>query len=444
MSPANEPSTMRFTQIDCLDDLLRDSGWWAREFFYDLVRAPIHMAAGLDIAQSPRRQQRHNLKLGFDGEVFRSLCGLPERTWHQCYHAIPEDARAYLAHHLPRDTLFIGYEMPGWLRVCLDSAGASWLDIRVAPLRFGSDLYIGLASNDVALREVLSRHAMSDATVLGDAWLMAARVRHSSRYRPEHRALDGHVIYVGQTEDDAALLDERGQCVRVAQFAGVLADWVGAAPLLYKPHPMANEFATRERQELERLLGRPVPICEVETYKLLAGDDNVRFVALSSGVAQEAEWFGKVSAVLFQPLCTPAFGVAKGPDEHLVVAAHDFLGEPLWSDLLGLPVRDGAFRPPPVPNRLRELHNCWWGYSGYTLGDSQFYEEAFRRYGGHPGGAASESPSLAGEPAIDRQRVEDLRLEIDGLKEALRVLMRHVRQAGAPQHAPWAAETSGA
>lgn len=432
---------MRFDQIACLDDLLRDAGWWAREFFYDLVRGPIHMAAGLDIAQSPRRQQRHNLKWGFDAELFRSLCGLPARTWHQCYHAIPDDARDYLVRHLPPRTLFIGYEMPVWLRAALDGAGAAWLDIRIAPLRFGSDLYIGLASNDETLRDRLSRHAMSAATVLGEACLMSARVRHRTRYRHDHRALDGHVIYIGQTEDDAALLDEQGRCVRVSQFGSVLVDWVGGAPLLYKPHPLAQDFAERERQELERLLGHRVPLCEAETYDLLAGDDEVRLVALSSGVAQEAEWFGKTSALLFQPLCTPAFGKADGPGEHLMVEAQAFLGEALWCDVLDLPVRDDAFRPPAMPNRLRELHNTWWGYASHTLNDNAYFREAFRLFGGGASDGTADTGPLARELAVERQRVDDLRLEVEGLKEALRVLMRHGRAQAA---AAWAAETAGA
>ncbi|MCB1995729.1 MAG: hypothetical protein H6933_15065 [Burkholderiaceae bacterium] len=428
---------MRYDSIACLDDLLRDSGWWAREFFYDLVRAPIHMAAGVDIAKSPRMFQRHNLKLGFDVEAFRSLCGLPSRTWHDRYHAIPDAAREYLVGYLPERTLFLGYEMPVWLRHALDSVGAPWLDLRIAPLRFGSDLYVGMASSDPALRDALTRHAMSDAKVLGEACLMAARVRHRTRYRHDHMAHDGHVIYVGQTEDDAALLDDDGRCVRVEQFTRELLDWVGDAPVLYKPHPLTGDFAEQERQMLERLLGRNVARCETDTYELLAGDDDVRFVALSSGVVQEAEWFGKPSAALFRPLCTPAFGRAEGPDEHLLVAAHDFLGEALWADVLDVPVRPGAFQPTPTPNHLRELHNTWWGYAAYALSGNVYMEEAFRRYGAAPAEAPQASaPAPATPPARDeqmaadlnsaQQRIESLRLEIDGLKDALAIVLREL------------------
>ena len=229
-----------------------------------------------------------------------------------------------------------------------------------------------------------------DAKVLGEACLMAARVRHRTRYRHDHMAHDGHVIYVGQTEDDAALLDDDGRCVRVEQFTRELLDWVGDAPVLYKPHPLTGDFAEQERQMLERLLGRNVARCETDTYELLAGDDDVRFVALSSGVVQEAEWFGKPSAALFRPLYTPAFGRAEGPDEHLLVAAHDFLGEALWADVLDVPVRPGAFQPTPTPNHLRELHNTWWGYAAYALSGNVYMEEAFRRYGAAPAEAPKQ------------------------------------------------------
>ena len=52
---------MHYTAIACLDDLTRDDIGPDCEFLYDLVRAPIWQATGIDIARSPRDGQRPDI-----------------------------------------------------------------------------------------------------------------------------------------------------------------------------------------------------------------------------------------------------------------------------------------------------------------------------------------------------------------------------------------------
>lgn len=374
---------MRFGTVVCLDDLLRESYWPAKEFMYDLVRAPVHLAGGIDIAKSPRMGQRSNLRPGFEAERFLALVGLRDPAqWARFHHRIPDAAADYLMRHVPADGLVLSYEMPPWMRGLLDAADIAYLDLRISPLRFASDLYMGFATNRPELHEAVRAHAVGEAEVLAEACLMAAKVRYRRRYLPENLRLSGRAVYIGQTREDTALVDGQGRCARIEDVAAGLCRQVGGLELLYKPHPFAGAFAEEERARLGEILRRPVGLCELDTYDLLAGDDDVVLTGLSSGVLQEATWFGKQAHALLPPVCRPGFGADHDPGQHLLVASHEFLSEPLWASILGTPRREGALRLPPQPNRLRELHNTWWGYASHAVRDSVLHKEAFELSGG--------------------------------------------------------------
>lgn len=408
-------------RVACLDDLTRDAFWPAKEFVYDLIRVPIWHAAGVDIAKSPRHGQRHNLEPHFRGEVFLSLCGLPAAQWTELYHQLPSAAEEYLRAALPPATLFVGYEMTPALTGLLNRAGRPWLDIRLGPLRFGADLHLGLATNDPALHARIAPHALRAPTVLTDACMLAAQVRYRRRYDPALPRLDDALVWIGQTAEDASLIDERGRFVRAEQFADVLRELACGRRLLYRGHPLAGDFAHQELTQLRRICHQDVPACNLDTYELLAMDDDVAFVGLSSGALQEAEWFGKTAQAFHPPLCRPTFDEPHDPGLHLMVTSHSFMSEPLWAAVLDRPSRPGAVVLPPRPNHLRELVNTWWGYATVQLRHSSFHQELFAIHGNS---ASRQASTASPELVLARQQIDGLRQEIDGLKEALRVVQQ--------------------
>ncbi|HSI47687.1 MAG TPA: hypothetical protein VLA61_05435 [Ideonella sp.] len=417
---------MHYTTIACLDDLSRDAFWPAKEFMYDLIRVPVFHATGMDLGKSPRRGQRHNLKPGFDTAHFLRLCGAGSgpHDWAALYLGIPAPAADYLNAHVPEGALIVGYEMPAWLRQALDQGGHAWLDMRLSPLRFASDLYMALGTNQPDLYARLLPHAQRMDEVFSEASLMAAQVRYRQRYDESAGPYDGAWIYIGQTEADASLINPQGRFARVADHAATLRQLAGNERLAYKPHPLAHGFAAAEHQQLERIVGRAVPLCEAETYELMAGERPVRFVGLSSGVLQEAQWFGKEAVSLMAPICQPAFQAEHGPEAYLQIASHDFLSEPMWAAALNPEApRAQPLRHPPRPNHLRELHNTWWGYASHTARHSDFHRQVFALHGSRrDDGASSDTMRQALTQA--HHQIDTLRQEVDGLKDALRVVMR--------------------
>lgn len=418
---------MTYERIVCLDDLTRDEFWPAKEFIYDLVRAPILFASGLSIAHSPRRGRSHNLAESFDVQRFVELAGGDAGThWASGYHQLPPAAHAYLVEAIPKDTLVIGYEMTPALKKVLADAGCDHVDIRVSPLRFGADLYIGLSTNSPAIYRRIVPLAMQEHEVVAEACLMAAQVRYRRRYTPEAPRWDGALVWVGQTAQDASLIGDDGRFLRAADAAPAIREAAQGRRLVYKAHPYAGPFGREEHAQLVRITGQDIAQCELDAYELLAMDDELSLIGISSSLLQEASYFGKPASWFRRPECTPDFSFTGPGGGHLHVATHVFMSEALWASILDRPPRAQALCLPPRPNHLRELHNAWWGYSTLQLRHSNFHREAVQLHAPAPAALAPRDDSpLQQALALERQRVDDLRLEVEGLKEALRVVLRH-------------------
>ncbi|MBT9486931.1 MAG: hypothetical protein IV093_05415 [Rubrivivax sp.] len=403
---------MPYTTVVCLDDLTRLKFWPAKEFMYDLIRLPAWYAANQDIACSPRNGQRSNLLPGFDHRQFLALCGqdVEEPDWPALYHAVPEAAAAYLAAHIPAGALVISYEMTPWLRAVIHRAGNDWLDLRLSPLRFASDLYLAVRASSPALYAALKKHAQSAQAIHYEAMLLTAQIRHRRRYDEQNLALDGAVVYIGQTEADAAIVNAHGRYARISDFKAQFLNAVGRAKVWYRAHPDGGAFADREQQTLDRFLGQPTQRCDDETYDLMAGDANVKLIGLSSGALQEAQWFGREAISLMEPVCKPTFEDGFDPEGYLHIASHDFISEPLWADLLGALPRAGAVCMPPRHNMLRELHNAWWGYSSSQIRHAHFYRQVMDIHGG----------AMRDQQKETKQQLEQAQREIVQLRDQLR------------------------
>ena len=184
-----------------------------------------------------------------------------------------------------------------------------------------------------------------------------------------------------------------------------------------------------------------MPLCDADTYELLAGEHALGLIGLSSGVLQEAQWFGKSALSLAPAICQPGFDAQWQPGTYLQIASHDFLSEPLWASALNPEQRrERPLVHAPRPNHLRELHNTWWGYAEHAVRHSDFYRQVFAMHGGRtaaPAPVAATAP-VAGSDAASRQeterlraelaqthaRMDTLRQEMEGLKDALRVVLR--------------------
>ena len=248
---------MTWHDIAYVHDVMRDTRIYPGVFI-DLLQEPIRQGCNQEIFNLlGRKTLGENVKASvhFDVDRFRAIAaneGDAALAWQKTYHRMPEAAVSYLRSCLPASAAAVlAFEMPPWLSRACDEWRLPFLDIRASPLRFGRDLYIALQTNDLELRQRLSRYAVSVEELRLEAALIAASVRlHQARLQESRRYsfnLEGCLVYVGQSPHDASLLNHDGRALRCNDFAFELRKLSENRRLVHKPHPYAADFAEEER-----------------------------------------------------------------------------------------------------------------------------------------------------------------------------------------------------
>jgi len=383
-------SGMKWDTIACLEDLLR-VGVYLPEAFCDWAREPIRQGAGFDIASAPVGGRRHNLMQDLDLEKFFALVRAEsgDAAWDRHHQRIPAVAGDYLMRHVPEATLILAMELPPWLRLLCEERDVPYIDLRVSPLRFARDLYVAMRTNDRSMFERMRPFAVPDDECRLEAATMAASIRcHQRSLRVTGRhdfSLGRSLVFIGQVATDAAVIAADGTVLRCAMFADQLRALDDGRRLWYKPHPYAGAFADEERAVLAEIFGRDAETCMQNVYQILSSNEDVHLVALTSGVLQEAAYFGKSAHSLHGP-ATP---IAADEDAHedggyLQIRFEDYLAPMFWHAVLApqRPAPRVPRLPAMQPNQFREGLGLWWDYSKHVLWERPFWVEAFVRSGG--------------------------------------------------------------
>lgn len=367
-----------YNKIYAIDDILRHEWWPAKEFFYNLLRKPIEIGAGITLEPSLREQIKTSAA-GFDYASWYKLVS-PKGTrddWHCHYHYIPATAAEYLERYVPKDGLVISYEMPPYIQVILTRAELVFLDIRISPLRFGRDLYVALRTNSEAIYQRICHYVVSQDEICLEASLMYASIRHRLDYHPLDEKMNDAFVWIGQTPDDASIINDEGNFLRVTDFAHRIKDTLSATQyLVYKPHPSApRQFQEQERKQLEAISKLPVVGApDVSIYDLLCEHTGKIFCGISSGALQEAPYFGAKSVALFKHICPVDFTFS--PNTFVNIRFADFISPAFWRDMLQPGRTLSVERLPEIqPNHLRTLHNTWWAYSKYLVADQKLWSD---------------------------------------------------------------------
>jgi len=389
---------MAFQQIICLPDLLRRTRAFP-EGFFDLIREPIRQGCNLDIGYPPGGKRASGLKPGFQVELFYTLCedGIPtaqDAFWAQHFHSIPAAALQYLHEHIPENSLIISFEMPSWLQDACGAWQQDYLDIRPSPLRFGRDLYIALRTNSLVLYQRIAPYQVMEEELRLEAASLAAGVRmHQMRLQENGRYsynLDGCLIFVGQAPYDASLLapdpllspDRSALCCN--DFADSLRALAKNRQVQHKPHPFAADFAHEERAALEAIIAQPVGTCFQNAYQILSSEDDVHLVGISSGLLQEAAWFGKTAHTLYQPFVPLASGQEQDLGSFQQVHFHKWLSPGFWHAVLA-PQRQAPRLMEITPlahHYARETLDQWWDHLKVMTWEKSLPIESFERSGG--------------------------------------------------------------
>ncbi|MDM7858829.1 hypothetical protein [Thiopseudomonas acetoxidans] len=178
-------------------------------------------------------------------------------------------------------------------------------------------------------------------------------------------------MFIGQTENDASLIDEAGRILKVDCFLEDIERIVGSRNLIYKPHPYDMRFAKKEYRALKRHTRLSTQIIKGDTYSLLASDLSFETLTISSGTCQEALFFNKKPFYLFKPICNPW--------DHLHVRLLEFCSPAFWAECLGYKSSKNLITMSYHPdNVMRRFHDVWWGYSDFMINNDQFWLHAYK------------------------------------------------------------------
>lgn len=242
--------------------------------------------------------------------------------------------------------LVLGWELSPNLVRALLRRGLPVIDMSLAPLRFAPDLFLRLRASRAAWAEALAAMEVPAQEVRQ----AAARMREAMA--PEGGGRGDAVLFVGQTDLDASLI-EGGRMAGVERHLGTLERMLaGGRRLLLKPHPHG------ERHEVVQLLHRRFPEAHIATrsvYALLSDPGIAGVATLSSSVAQEATWFGLPAVAL----ATPDHAPERLPELSGFRVVKARVADPrFWDGVLG-----GAAVPEGGPAlALRRMFRLDWGW----------------------------------------------------------------------------------
>lgn len=365
-------SKLKIESIVFLDDLFRSDFIHNRQFIYTLISEPIKQVLQINIPDTHNYPKDRGFENKFDEQKFVELAG--EGAWQDKYHGINKDAQCYLLECLTDNVLVIGYEMPIWLLDCLGMADKKiyWLNIRMSPIRFGRDLYFVLSSNLNFSKSLLNKWSVSEDEIKLEAGLIKAKVMHAQNNFYYPKPIQCGVVFIGQTEFDASLVKEDGSFARISHYEDQLKKFVNNETVYYKKHPYAISNVKTELKYIKNIFGKTPIFLTDNIYTLLASNNKLKFISISSGVLQEAVFFNKESMCLYKHICD------YNKKNVLHCKFSDLISPSLWMDIFDLDFKNVNFRNPIfIENEMRHLHNAWFGYNDFLFSHDLFYKDSF-------------------------------------------------------------------
>ncbi len=263
--------------------------------------------------------------------------------------------------HLVQDTLVIGFELPPIVQSLLTRVGATYIDVRLHPLRCLPDLLYGVSSNSPSVRRRISKWGMSHSFAAGHLALLKSRHARFGRAQD----LDGSLLFLAQVRGDSALIGDAGFYADEDVVRGV-EDIRGGRRLWIKPHPLDAYNPT-----IQKLLDA-VADAEVwngNFYTAACVTEGVEFISVSSSASYEAAALGNKARVLSKYAALPS---QPAPEEYTPILFEYRLPE-FWADVL-FGDTDGAaattHQPSAtfVPNALRSSLYASWDYDKPSIG----------------------------------------------------------------------------
>jgi hypothetical protein len=163
------------------------------------------------------------------------------------------------------------------------SIGGTYVNVRVSPLRFASDLVFIVESNNEAVQRAIGHFEMEQSFIQVQSIALKRQMSGVSTIFAKPT-----LIFLGQVPGDASLIQD-GEFTSIAIPDGLDVSRFGADDIYHKPHPIdANA------PDMARWKGffPSSKLLEMPTYGAICSEGDVTLVTVSSGAGYEAQVLG--------------------------------------------------------------------------------------------------------------------------------------------------------
>lgn len=236
-----------------------------------------------------------NSKESFDTPYFYQLLNCPlenELSWFAVYNKenLSEIAENYLLKFF-QNTFVIGFELPPILCNFFIKYNIPYVKLIDYPIRFLDDTIAGVSTNISDIFSVIKTFQMEEEGFYIHAGLAKIRLQGSNILEK------GAAIFFGQTQFDASMYKD-GKCLNVLDFKDEIETIAKNHKKLYfKKHPYAEPPNETLATFLDKL---NVEYIEHNAYELLANENLMTVVSISSSVLEEAKYFQKNAICLYK------------------------------------------------------------------------------------------------------------------------------------------------
>jgi hypothetical protein len=166
----------------------------------------------------------------------------------------------------------------------VSNIGGTYLNFRVSPLRFASDLMFAVESNDRNVSIALKQFEVSKDFIAAEVSALRMRMSHVTPTftRPT-------LVFLGQAQGDSSLILDGVFCP-ISIPHGFNTERFGANDIYHKPHPHDPNESSMERW---KSMFPHSEVLDIPTYALLCADANLSVITISSGSGYEAELLGQ-------------------------------------------------------------------------------------------------------------------------------------------------------
>lgn len=364
------------------------------DFIFEIISVPVRQAMGLSLDYGI--SLRNSISAKFDLNKFKKLANVaceesPEILWSSTFHEMPQDAVEYIISKINSDELFFCFDMPPWLEKLFNTKNISYIDIRISPINFGSDLYVAINSNDEDIKSRLEVFSVPEQEIYLEASIMGANVRaHLKRLKEGHRHqipdLENTIIYVPQDPKDKSLLLKNGKYLEISCFPDVIEEKArGRRILVLADYSNQRKIdnSKRDREFLKNLFGKNISFCTQNFYQILASHADIEVMSINSPFNQEASWFGK-KAHNFAPFYTP---IEKNniAGNYLQTYFRNILSPSFWHLILDSECQQPMVKDLSLSNTMhygRAMLDCWGEYEKVINWERVLPYGGFQRSGG--------------------------------------------------------------